>query len=473
MIITNTVINVSCNGGANGQIIAGASGGTGPYTIQWTPSISTSYTATNLTTGNYSFSVVDLNGCITNSIYTITQPTALNVITTNTTPATCGNSNGTATVNLSGGTSPYSYIWNTPGTPTTNVASNLPAGLWALTTTDNKGCAIITTITIIAPPGPSVTVSSLNVLCFGMNNGSATLSPSGVGPFTYSWSPVGLTTPVINGLGPAVYNATVTDWYGCSTSTSVVIASPNLLILNASPTQTLCNGSMATVYSQATGGTLPYSYTLTNLNSGITTQSTTAGGILANQTLTTTTQYTVSVIDNNGCVSAPQNILVNVTPKLLASGSLTCVGNNSVIVLNPIITSPGNGGPYNFNWSNGASSLNDSINASTITGPTVFTCVISDGCTIPSAIAQYTVDLCTGINEVEVSDRLNIYPNPTSGDLFIKSFTGNVEVYNSTGQLLFIKNIIETDNTISLSNKPAGFYFIKAGSNKFYKVVKE
>ncbi|MGZ3921732.1 MAG: T9SS type A sorting domain-containing protein, partial [Bacteroidia bacterium] len=123
---------------------------------------------------------------------------------------------------------------------------------------------------------------------------------------------------------------------------------------------------------------------------------------------------------------------------------------------------------------NGVTTSTNSINTNTISGATIFTLVISDGCTIPNAVAQYTVDLCTGISELQTPySELIVYPNPTLGDVLIEAYNGSAEVYNSTGQLLFIKLITVTDNNISLLNKPEGCYFVRLGSNKIFKIIKE
>ncbi|MDX2171847.1 MAG: gliding motility-associated C-terminal domain-containing protein [Bacteroidota bacterium] len=393
IITTNSVQNVNCNGGNNGLINTSITGGTPTYSITWTPTQPSNPLITNLAAGSYSLAVTDTKGCTTNSVYTINQPSALSVVSTNTTAATCGNSNGTANVVITGGTNPYNYSWNTPTPQLSNSASNLAPANWVLTTTDNKGCVIQTTVTVPAPALPSVIAAVTNPNCFGQSTGSATLTASGVGPFTYSWTPSGLTTAVISGIGATTYSAAITDANGCKTNTTVNVVQPSVLVLNQSPVQTICYGTNANVYGQGSGGTIPYSYTLTELGSGVSTTSTTSNGITSINTLTTTTQYTVAVTDANGCSTAPHTIIVNVNAPLTAIGTTLTACDNRKVTLTPNITSQGNGGPFTYNWSNTTSGPTTTVITNYNTNPNTYSVLISDGCTIPNAVAFFTVNV--------------------------------------------------------------------------------
>ncbi|TAL58457.1 MAG: hypothetical protein EPN85_11580, partial [Bacteroidetes bacterium] len=109
-----------------GTATANPSGGTAPYTYQWCNGQTTS-TATNLSAGSCTVVVTDASGCSTTSTVTITASGNIPVLTTTATAASCGNNNGTATANPSGGTSPYTYFWN-PSAQTTSIATGLSAG---------------------------------------------------------------------------------------------------------------------------------------------------------------------------------------------------------------------------------------------------------------------------------------------------------------------------------------------------------
>jgi gliding motility-associated-like protein len=82
---------------------------------------------------------------------------------------------------------------------------------------------------------------------------------------------------------------------------------------------------------------------------------------------------------------------VNVTPPLLAVGMSSAACDNYKVILTPNITSVGNGGPYNYIWSNGAATHNNTVTANFNTSPNIYTLSISDGCTVPDASATFTV----------------------------------------------------------------------------------
>ena len=104
--------NVSCFGVNDGTATANPSGGTAPYTYLW-PDGQTSQTATGLSPGAYTCTITDFNGCIfTTSSVSVTQPSQLITTTINTNVNCYGGNDGTATVNASGATSPYNYLWS-------------------------------------------------------------------------------------------------------------------------------------------------------------------------------------------------------------------------------------------------------------------------------------------------------------------------------------------------------------------------
>lgn len=180
----------------------------------------TTATATGLTAGTYYFTVYDNNNCSVTGAVIISSASTLSC-NTNSTPANCNQSDGTATVNAFGGTLPYSYLWNNG--QSAPVATGLTAGTYTVTVTDGNGCSSVCTVVVVQPSSVSFQLTSTDASC-GNSNGSASANNvnGGYAPYSYLWSD-GQTTSVANGLAAGTYTVTVTDNTGCSSSQNVVI----------------------------------------------------------------------------------------------------------------------------------------------------------------------------------------------------------------------------------------------------------
>jgi hypothetical protein len=139
--------NVPCNGGCNGSAYANATGGSSPYTYSWIGTGQTTQTATGLCAGNYTVTVTDANGCAASATVLVTQPSPL-ILTFSSTNATCFScSNGSASVSVSGGAGPYTYLWTPGGTTSATISNRLP-GNYTCCVTDANGCSTCSTVTI-------------------------------------------------------------------------------------------------------------------------------------------------------------------------------------------------------------------------------------------------------------------------------------------------------------------------------------
>ncbi|MBA3970829.1 MAG: SprB repeat-containing protein, partial [Bacteroidetes bacterium] len=152
--------------------------------------------------------------------------------------------------------------------------------------------------TCVFAAGHTVSITSVNVQCYGTASGSATASVSGgVGPFTYDWSPMGATTATVTGLSTGTYSLVVTDNSDMSTATAnVTITEPPLLAASITGGGvTICSGACTPLTVNATGGTPAYTYSWTPGGAMVPTYS--ACPIAGGQT------YTVVVTDMNGCTA--------------------------------------------------------------------------------------------------------------------------------------------------------------------------
>ena len=217
----NVTANETCNGGNIGSLSSSVSGGTSPYTYSWTPAGGTNSTATGLTAGTYTLTVHDACGATSTATATITQPNALSASTTETGVSCHGGNNGTASANISGGTSPFTYSWSGGG-GTNATASGLSAGTYTLTVHDACGGSSTTTAAVTQPASIGIVGDSLSAASATACNGSAWVTVSGgTGPYTYLWSPGGQTTDSISGQCNGNYCCKITDAHGCKDSLCV------------------------------------------------------------------------------------------------------------------------------------------------------------------------------------------------------------------------------------------------------------
>ncbi|MBN2681958.1 MAG: T9SS type A sorting domain-containing protein [Bacteroidales bacterium] len=369
--LTMSGTNNTCNASCNGTATASVSGGTSPYTYSWNdPGFQTTATATNLCAGTYTVVVTDNKGCVINNSQVITEPAAISA-TTSSTPATCGNNDGTATVSASGGTGTLTYLWNAAaGSQTTATATALYAGSYVVTVSDANGCQQTATANVNDLGAPTATItSSGNVSCNGVCDGTATVSVSGgTAPYTIAWSTGGSGLNE-TGMCAGTHSVNVTDNVGCNAAASVTITEPTALnasisgVVNASCYGS-CNGS-ATV--NVSGGTPVYSYSWST------------GGSAATETGLCQGTHSVEISDINGC-SITRNVTITQPAELVATVTGTnvdCFGNANGTASASVV---GGTGTYSFLWDDAAT---QTTSTATNLAPGTYNVVVSDanGCT--------------------------------------------------------------------------------------------
>ena len=529
--LTNTATNESCTGSSNGSATVSASGGTVPYTYLWDDGLAqTTATANGLAAGTYNVLVTDASGCTANGSSTVSTDGGPSVTTTSV-DASCGSSDGSATASPSGGSAPYTYLWDDPGAQTTATAAGLAAGTYNVVVTDGSACTVNGSATVGTSGGPTITTSSVDENC-GNGDGTATATAAGgTAPYTYLWDdPNTQSTATATGLSAGTYSVTVTDATSCNSNSSVTVGGSSGPAVTASVTTgSTCGNTDGTATATATGGTTPYTYlwddggaqtnaSATGLGAGFyTVQVTDASGCSSSEsvalsdigapTLSTTSNdvtcngdgdgsalvsasggatpyayqwndptfqstaaatsldggtYAVTVTDAVGCkgvtsvtVAEPSALLAVTSSTTTTTGN--CVGTATANVI-------GGTSPYTYLWGDpGAQST------PTATGLCAgnFDVVIVDanGCSITETI---TVSNAIGIGEIENSLYYNIYPNPSSGDVFVELQLENdadveIRVFNAIGELISFDKLIHISDhryLINCSEYAGGIYYV-------------
>jgi gliding motility-associated-like protein len=410
----------NCPGSGSTSVTVG--GGTPGYTYNWMPGSATTQTVTGLSGGTYTVTVTDANGCTQVSTATITVPAAL-VLVTAPIDGTCGNSTGSASVNVTGGTPGYAYNWM-PSGGNGKSAVNLPANTFTVTVTDSKGCTETATAVVGNTPPIAVAASvTANVSCKGGNDGSVTATPGGgTAPIIYTWTPVGGGGAIASGLIAGTYTVNVIDSKGCTAVSSATVTEPPLLTIAAPAVPMICIGQSATLTATAAGGTINYTY-------GWMPGSLSGPSVSVSPVVTTT--YSVAVVDSKGCTTSSTVIVTIRQPLTVTAGAgkNVCAGSSTTVTA----IAGGGDGTYTYTWQPG-NTLGSSISVTPV-GTQIYTVTVSDGCGTPVATSVVTVQsvtpiltpaftpdstagcapLCVTFANTTTANNIKVFPVPVAG----------------------------------------------------------
>jgi hypothetical protein len=314
-IVINAAIDApSCNGDTDGSVTVTSTGGTG--VIQYSfdgGALSTNNSVSGLGNATISVQAVDANGCETTETIEVAEPEVLGAGAVVSNISCNGLTDGSITVEVTGGTFPFTYALD--GTPTvtdTNpIFSGLDAGSYVVNVVDANGCAYTAASaeTIIEPTALDASASATDVNCFGDESGEIEVTATGgTGAYSYSVNGGALTsTNTISNLAAGEYEVTVYDANQC---TAVV----NNVTVSQPASAVTINGLAANPIDEDAGGSSPY--TVTGGTSPYTYSWSGPGGFTStNQDLTGLTSaadagnYVLTVTDGNGCI-ATQTITV-------------------------------------------------------------------------------------------------------------------------------------------------------------------
>ena len=339
----DTVVNVSCFGGNDGEVFISVSNGTPGYTYNWIEGTTgAESTIDSLFSGLYIVEISDTNNCIFIDSVQINQPSAPISLSEVHVDVLCfGDSTGSINLSAIGGTPPYNFSWSNDSI--TEDLTNLIAGIYNVVVTDSLGCTDSLSVELIQPAAPlSVVLNPTDVLCYGDFTGSIDAVVSGgTDPYTYLWSN-GASTEDISNIPAGNYSIQVTDFNTCSFMVSTPITEPSdSLLIELTAFDADCFGApTGSILGSVSGGTAPYDYLWSNAEITDDIANLIAGN------------YTLTATDDNNCVSSLTQAVNQPTGVSLSQNQVDvlCYGDSTGNIDLEVV---GGVGPYTYLWSTG------------------------------------------------------------------------------------------------------------------------
>lgn len=413
----------TANGLADGTASAAPSGGTPVYTYQWN-TLATTATITGLLPGFYTVTVTDGNGCTKAQTISVSQYDCAVQGTIQQANVRCyGNANGSASVTLTGGNTPYTYAWSNGAS--TSFVSNLGPDTYTVTVTDANNCPVLLSFTITEPDTLIANVSTTGASGPNTNNGTATANPSGgSGVYTYLWNN-GATTAAQDSLPGGTYTVTVFDSNGCSDIQTVEVEVGNCNLLTSFLTvNPACFGTpegQATIV--LTGGANPFNFQWSSGDTTATADSLAAG------------DYLISVTDDNGCQIVDSVTIVQ--PNELSLSVDTVI--NTVCTNSPLgvagVQPNGGTGIVSVQWSNNQTGL---LAVNLVAG--TYTAIATDenGCTAETSAEVIAVDT---LSPTIVVDTIDVPLGPSGNvTLTVQNLNANVSDNCTVGNVAISPN---------------------------------
>ena len=405
--------NPSCYMFQDGKLWVSVNGGTPSYNYNWsTPGAINNDTVFNVPQGLWSVTVTDINNCSFIASAEIFHPEQI-VVTDITNPVDCSSHLGSSVISVSGGTTPYSFLWSTGFTGSNPF--NLPGGLHNVTVTDENGCFVIHSVEVLVEGSIDVNlVQTEFVLCYADMTASLRADVIGHFPFNYSWQnyPVN-NSNLLQNIGAGNYSVTVTDSWNCQGTAQFVVSQPEEIQLQFEKQDVLCyGGTSGWARIIAVGGTGVYNYFWTHNGSSNNTTTGLGAGT-----------YSVILTDANNC-EVSGNILITqpLAPLtgIISAENALCFGSN-----NGKLSVLANGGtpPYSYNWTGPGLYTNSTFETARNLAPGTYYLSITDA----NSCANYMQHQIT--EPQPVNFEIEYFEGPSCSG----NFDGIVQISNITG----------------------------------------
>ncbi len=350
LVHTATATQIACYGG-RGSVVLSTTGGTPPYFFSGSPT-------TNLSPGTYNYSVTDSKGCVTTAFALIAAAPARITAVTSATATKCNANTGTVSVNISGGSAPYSVSWNSSPVQTTPQATGLGVGTYWVSIVDGHGCTASASATVAKATSTPITITGKNVWCPGES--TALCATSGL--VSYQWNN-GDSTRCSNAVTSGTFTVIATNLNGCTSTASKVLTSGTTPVVAITGNDYYCPGTSVSMC--ATPGLATYTW-----NNNLKAQC---------RTVNAPGTYWVTATNASGCSASATQVIK--APLSLSSSHINGVCSNGFLG-DASVNASGDTGPYTFLWNTGDSTQHISnLNAGTY----IVTATDSYGCTATSA----------------------------------------------------------------------------------------
>ncbi|EAR16602.1 T9SS type B sorting domain-containing protein [Robiginitalea biformata] len=462
------------SGGAT--VVVGASGGAAPYYYSMNGGATqTSNTFAGLVPGNYTFTVLDSNGCSDTVAFTVEPQLTGNAVLTKDIDCTVS-PDAILDVTVNGGYAPYTYEVEVNGGGFTPYAGGFPyttatPGTYQFRVTDSQGCVGLTnTVTVTAAVDPQATATTIDPTCFGDSNGvvEIDIDPNfGQAPYQVDFNGAGYSNQTVySGLPAGTYNYTVRDDKGCTFTDSVTLTDPPLFDASITVTDVSCSGAPGggdipgrIDISIISGGTPNFTYTLYDQMNNIVPV--TGSNPIVNTAATSVSfdgldfgDYYVRIIDANGCefYQNPVRVLANPFLTLDSQAIVDCATGGTVT-----LSADGGSGDYSFSiYGPGTPPNSETAGPGANEEQAVFQGLNAGQSYVFEAIDNVT--LCTSYVEVDIPalSGIEVVPTPAVNDVTCFGDTnGSIafQFQNFDGTVADINySILE-----ALTNNPTGF----------------
>jgi len=446
-INSSSVTDESCGSGT-GNVNITMSSDSGPYSYSWSNG-STSEDITDLSAGNYSVTVSNLQGCEVSQSFSVGNDAGTLVVSGVVSNESCGNTDGAIDISVTGGSNPITYNWSNGAV--TQDLSLIGAGTYMLIVTDIYGCSMDFSGTVNnITNGLAVQINTITDELCGQDNGAVDVVITGSGTYSYSWSDGSLTED-LSGISAGTYTITVTNDLNCSSSATAVVPNQTggLAISFSNVSNETCGNGQGFIDIEVSGSG-PFSYAwdtaaisqdLTGLSSG---------------------NYTVTITDGLGCELTESYTIGNTNlSNLSASAIITdayCSASNGAIdlTINSGIV------PFTYDWSTGA--ITEDISA---LSAGIYSVIVTDGanCQTSQNVTVGTQNSGLGFTMIDINNEfcndgnggIVIYTGGTADDYFIDGVNNGGPTIDPLSAGTYLLTITDdygcsVDSTVTLAN---------------------